>query len=364
MADITKEINNFKNAIYGEEVRESMISLAEKINKETEAATGTVAKYEETESGRVSAEDGRVEAEHQRAENEESRIREFADFKQKSEAATEAANNIANTVQTKLDNGELTGPQGIQGVQGKQGEPFQVAKVYESITAMNNGYATDGVKIGQFVVINTGNVEDEDNAKLFLKGAKSYEFITDMSGAQGIRGPQGVQGEQGIQGDKGDQGDPGVQGEKGDKGDKGDPGEKGEKGDQGDPGSIENIEQYPVVYTETDDEPTSGGVLGGIIGWIVKKIKSLTSSVTELNGKIGGSILHGTLEMPVGGTANLTFEKEFATKPCIVFCPSDSTASVLVTCTSISPKGVTVKSKNLDSGYPYSTIYVSWIALG
>lgn len=97
---------------------------------------------------------------------------------------------------------------------------------------------------------------------------------------------------------------------------------------------------------------------------IVGSVATVNNAITELNGKIGGSILHGTLEMPVGGTANLTFEKEFATKPCIVFCPSDSTASVLVTCTSISSKGVTVKSKNLDSGYPYSTIYVSWIALG
>ena len=35
MADISKEIQDFKNAVYGEEVRGSMISLAEKLNKET-----------------------------------------------------------------------------------------------------------------------------------------------------------------------------------------------------------------------------------------------------------------------------------------------------------------------------------------
>ena len=97
---------------------------------------------------------------------------------------------------------------------------------------------------------------------------------------------------------------------------------------------------------------------------IVGSVAMVNNAITELNGKIGGSILHGTLEVPVGGTANLTFEKKFATKPCVALCPSDNTASVLVTCTAISANGVTIKSKNLDSGYPYSTIYVSWIALG
>lgn len=42
MADISQEINDFKNAIYGEEVRGSMISLAEKINTEVEANTTNV----------------------------------------------------------------------------------------------------------------------------------------------------------------------------------------------------------------------------------------------------------------------------------------------------------------------------------
>lgn len=51
------------------------------------------------------------------------------------------------------------GPQGIQGVKGDKGDtgdPFAIAKIYSSISAMNNGYATDGVKIGGFVLIDTG----------------------------------------------------------------------------------------------------------------------------------------------------------------------------------------------------------------
>lgn len=105
------------------------------------------------------------------------------------------------------------GDQGATGIQGPKGDPFAIAKTYPSISAMNAGYATDGVGAGQFVVIDTGNVEDVDNAKLYLKGASSYTYITDMSGATGLTGPQGPKGATGStgpKGDKGDKGDPGV----------------------------------------------------------------------------------------------------------------------------------------------------------
>ena len=125
------------------------------------------------------------------------------------------------------DQGEQ-GPQGIQGPKGDKGDTgaaFSIAKTYESVTAMNSGFATDGVLEGQFVMIDTGNVEDEDNAKLYVKGASSYSYITDLSGATGMTGPQGPKG------DQGDQGPQGAQGEKGDKGDKGDTGAAGKDGD-------------------------------------------------------------------------------------------------------------------------------------
>lgn len=117
-----------------------------------------------------------------------------------------------------------SGADGPQGPQGERGEPFSVAKIYSSVDEMNTGYGTDGVKIGQFVVINTGNVEDPDNATLWVKGESQYDFITDLSGAQGMTGPQGVQGIQGVKGDEGERGpagvSPTVQTEKTDKGTK------------------------------------------------------------------------------------------------------------------------------------------------
>jgi hypothetical protein len=119
------------------------------------------------------------------------------------------------------------GEQGIQGIQGEQGpkgdkgDPFSISKVYTSVNAMNSGFATDGVQEGGFVVIETGNVNDADNAKLYIKGTTKYEFLTDLSGAQGIQGPQGEQGIQGIQGIQGEKGSDGIKGDKGDKGDSG-----------------------------------------------------------------------------------------------------------------------------------------------
>lgn len=100
----------------------------------------------------------------------------------------------------------LKGDRGIQGIQGEKGDPFFISKVYNSVAEMHADYSNNDVKVGQFVVIETGNVNDEDNAKLFIKGNTSYEFLTDLSGAQGMQGPAGVQGEQGEQGPEGVQG--------------------------------------------------------------------------------------------------------------------------------------------------------------
>ena len=96
--------------------------------------------------------------------------------------------------------GNIQGGQGETGgvgPQGPKGDGFSISKVYESVEAMNAGFATDGLPEGAFVII-TNNVEDEDNAKLYVKGEAAYEFVTDMSGATGIQGEQGVQGIQGI----------------------------------------------------------------------------------------------------------------------------------------------------------------------
>lgn len=98
------------------------------------------------------------------------------------------------------------GEKGEKGDKGDPGEPFSISKVYDSISAMNAGYASDGVPVGGFVVIDTGNVEDEDNAKLYYKGISQYEYLTDMSGATGLQGPKGDKGDTGALGATGAKG--------------------------------------------------------------------------------------------------------------------------------------------------------------
>lgn len=138
----------------------------------------------------------------------------------------------------KGDTGDTgpAGPTGAKGEKGDKGEAFSISKVYSSVTEMNSGYATDGVPAGGFVVIDTGSVEDEDNAKLYYKGTSAYVYLTDLSGATGLQGPQGATGPAGAtgpQGAKGETGATGAQGPKGDKGDKGDTGPQGPQGPEG-----------------------------------------------------------------------------------------------------------------------------------
>lgn len=173
------------------------------------------------------------------------------------------------------------------------GDAFTIVKTYPSIQAMEDDYNNPEVKTGQFVMIDTGDVENEEDSRLYLKGDTEWKFISDLSGAQGIqglsayqvavqhgfegteaewlislkgekgetgpkgdkgdtgekgatgeRGPQGLQGERGLQGVQGEQGEPGIQGPVGPKGEKGEPGQKGEKGDPGSDASVtkQNVE--------------------------------------------------------------------------------------------------------------------------
>lgn len=109
----------------------------------------------------------------------------------------------------------IRGPQGQKGDKGEKGDPFRIVKVFSSVATMQAGAASDGVKVGEFVTIDTGSVNDADTAKLFLKTsatANGYLYLTDLSGAQGIQGPKGDTGERGPQGERGLQGATGATG--------------------------------------------------------------------------------------------------------------------------------------------------------
>lgn len=149
------------------------------------------------EAGRVNAETARVEAEKARVAAENKRETGFSASKKACDDATAKANstyshppyvdkdgyyykwNVTTSSYNKTDV-NLTG------------KAFQIKKVFASVSAMN---ATDVNTFAEndFILINTANVEDADNAKLYVvalneQGQKFYSYLVDMSGFRGFTG--------------------------------------------------------------------------------------------------------------------------------------------------------------------------------
>lgn len=149
------------------------------------------------EAGRVNAETARVEAEKARVAAENKRETGFSASKKACDDATAKANstyshppyvdkdgyyykwNVTTSSYNKTDV-NLTG------------KAFQIKKVFASVSAMN---ATDVNTFAEndFILINTANVEDADNAKLYVvalneQGHKFYSYLVDMSGFRGFTG--------------------------------------------------------------------------------------------------------------------------------------------------------------------------------
>lgn len=149
------------------------------------------------EAGRVNAETARVEAEKARVAAENKRETDFSASKKACDDATAKANstyshppyvdkdgyyykwNVTTSSYNKTDV-NLTG------------KAFQIKKVFASVSAMN---ATDVNAFAEndFILINTANVEDADNAKLYVvalneQGQKFYSYLVDMSGFRGFTG--------------------------------------------------------------------------------------------------------------------------------------------------------------------------------
>ena len=120
-----------------------------------------------------------------------------------------------------------TGSQGVIGYTGSKGDSglgFTIAKTYASVAALTADTNPTGIVAGQFALIETGDVENPENSRLYLWNGTSYQYTSDLSGAQGITGPQGVigytgsQGAQGVTGYTGSQGPQGVIGYTGSRG--------------------------------------------------------------------------------------------------------------------------------------------------
>ena len=137
------------------------------------------------------------------------------------DAAAKRADDAANDVQRKLDNGEFVGAQGEKGEKGDPGA--QGPRGEKGDTGERGPQGETGATGPQGPKGKDGEV--------------TFESLTDEQKAS-------LRGEPGAKGEKGEKGDPGAQGEKGEKGD---PGAQGEKGEKGDPGR--DAPQEAVLYT-------------------------------------------------------------------------------------------------------------------
>ena len=170
-------------------------------------------------------------------------------------AEATAAKNAANSAASKIDNLTIIITQGdpslppssrldlvdghyqltisnVKGLKGDTGDAFHIKKTYASVAAMNADYGGTDTVVGDYVMV-VSNVEDPDNAKVYIKGSSAWQFVVDMSGATGIKGDTGtgitgasfsnyqltltfsdgtnyttpsIRGAQGIRGEKGDHG--------------------------------------------------------------------------------------------------------------------------------------------------------------
>ena len=162
------------------------------------------AQREDAEAQRVSAENERANAEQDRVAAEDDRVaaetQRETDFATSKNACDDATDKALSTYShppyvdadgyyykwnVSTDSYDKTDV-------NLTGKAFQIKKVFASVSAMN---ATDVNTFAEndFILINTADVEDEDNAKLYVvalneRGQKFYSYLVDMSGFRGFTG--------------------------------------------------------------------------------------------------------------------------------------------------------------------------------
>ena len=132
MADISQEIDDFKNAIYGEEVRDSMVSLAEKLNTEVEENTTNVNQAVKTANSASSAANQAVQDANTTLQAANQAVRNAAgsasaaagsasaaagSAEDAEESATAAANSATAAAQSAADAAEAA--EGLEGFNGQ-----------------------------------------------------------------------------------------------------------------------------------------------------------------------------------------------------------------------------------------------------
>ena len=194
MADISQEIDDFKNAIYGEEVRDSMVSLAQKLNTEVEGNTTNVNQAVETANSASSAANQAVQnanttlqAANQAVQNAAGSASAAAgsasaaagSAENAAESATAASGSASAAAQSAADAAEVAEGLGgftgaassvtAQDVEGLLGSPGAQSNVQALIDAIADQVLNQLVKKSQIInnllATQAGNVLDATQGK-------------------------------------------------------------------------------------------------------------------------------------------------------------------------------------------------------
>ena len=189
--DLTAERKKVEDAV---SASNTATDAAKKATSDTIASKKAI---EQNETTRQTQESSRVEAENKRVAAENKRETDFSASKDACDDATAKANSTYshppyvdrdgyyykwNVTTSSYDKTDVN----------LTGKAFQIKKVFASVSAMN---ATDVNTFAEndFILINTVDVEDADNAKLYVvalneQGQKFYSYLVDMSGFRGFTG--------------------------------------------------------------------------------------------------------------------------------------------------------------------------------
>lgn len=158
MADISKELEAWRTARYGKDVRQAQIDLSNKLNSEVEKNTETVSHW---------ADETKVSAEYAKAQGQYA-----AEQGKRAEAAANAANTTAEELLERAEAGEFDGPPGPAGPAGADGKDGINGKDGANgvIVDIDTGYFAMQIRDGYLHVIYPDNaskpplsINDEGN---------------------------------------------------------------------------------------------------------------------------------------------------------------------------------------------------------
>lgn len=183
---LTSAVDSCNSAAERTETVVKNAEAATKISKELSVQVSAA------EAERVTAESARKKADEKREANTTEALKKVGNATADAKTATESALDTANHP-TKIgeDNyvyiwNKDTKTYNKTNVYCK-GEAFSVAHVFNSVAEMKS-YPAGEFKTGDFVVVNTNDVEQADDAKLYVKTDTGWKFVVDMSGFRGFTG--------------------------------------------------------------------------------------------------------------------------------------------------------------------------------